>query len=597
MVDERFPQSILHHRWDDRIVYLTLVYLDGISTPGESQELQALLRDDAQKRDLFVSLCIQASQIMELENPNRSSVCPMPDNVEDVTPEKQVGIPTSDQISIETCDYHPESVAKQSPWEENVRKETIRQFAEESLETYKKEEKQRQEALAYKAYLARRRQLIVGISSLAALVAIVLFVWLAPVPVSPESEGLPKLTPPQLVATIVKSVKAQWKPCDYPIISEERLFSVPMVLTQGLVQIEFDDGAEVILQAPCEFELQSAGKMFLQSGAVCAKVSQRAHGFTVETPGSSVVDYGTEFGVLVANGGLGQQCEIHVFDGIVGVRSNKERQSPVTYLKRGQAAIAKATGNVNIGRISHSDRYFVQRLFGADSGLIGWWRFDEESGNVVKDSSGNGHDGMIVGGTEIVTDPVRGQVLRNVIGGSVDLYNVNNPIPSFAANSSITLAAWVKREGGTQHSHSYVIQLGQDSDHPIATLGIKPKGEIMSYVETNQPGFNQDQIDLSGGVVEGRDVFTGWHHIAVVYDRTTDMATTYIDGLVDRRTDISLLRDDYAFTWTAAHLGADSDNARQYIGLMDDVAIFNGALTEVEIRAVMVGRILALIEK
>jgi hypothetical protein len=475
--------------------------------------------------------------------------------------------------------------------------ESIRQFAEQALDEFKAAERQREEELARKALVAARRRLVVFLSSLAALIAIMLSVWLVPVPESPDLDGFQKPTPSQLVATIIKSVNAQWKSSDYPIVADSRLFNVLMCLEQGLVQIEFDDGAEVILQAPCEFELQSAGKMFLQSGAVCAKVPQRAHVFTVETLSSSVVDYGSEFGVLVASESLDHQCEIHVFDGTVGVRSIKERQLPLTYVKRGQAAIVKTTGNIDIGRISDSTRHFVQRLFDADSGLVGWWRFEEDSGNVVKDSSGNGHDGLIVGGAKIVTDPERGQVLRNVAGGSVDLYNVNNPIPSFAANSSITLAAWVKREAGTPHTHSYVIQLGRDDDYPIATLGIKPKGEIMSYVETNQSGYNQDQIDLSGGVVEGRDVFTGWHHIAVVYDRTTDMATTYIDGLVDRRADISLLRDDYAFTWTAAHLGANSDNVRQYIGLMDDVAIFNCALTEVEIRAVMVGRILALIEK
>ncbi len=590
MADKRFAQSILHHRWDDRIVYLTLVYLDGISTPGEYKELQALLRDDTQKRDLFVSLCIQASQIMELENPNRNSVCPIPDNVEDVTPENQVGIPAPDQISIEICDYNPESVAKQSPWEENVRKETIRQFAEESLETYRKEEKKRQEELAYKAYLARRRQLTVGISSLAALVAIVLFVWLAPVPVSPESEGLPKPVPPQLVATIVKSVKAQWKPCDYPIISEERLFNVPMVLTQGLVQIEFDDGAEVILQAPCEFELKSAGKMFLRRGAVCAKVPQRAHGFTVETFSSSVIDHGTEFGVKVADERLDQQCEIHVFDGMVSVRSHNERQFPLTYLKRGQAAIVKTAGHLTVRQISDSTQRFVQRLFDTDSGLIGWWRFDEDAGHVIRDSSGNGHNGIIVGGAKIVTDPVRGQVLRNVAGGSVDLFNVPNPIPNFAANSSITLAAWVKLKVASTGNYHYVLQLGQNDDYPIASLGLLPDGSLHSYIESDQPGYNYDQVPVTGDVVESGE-FAAWHHIAVVYDREIDVATTYIDGMAGPKTDIRLLNDEYAFTWMAAHLGADSNNACQYIGLMDDVAIFNQALTHTEIQAVMAGRV------
>jgi len=471
-------------------------------------------------------------------------------------------------------------------WEAIQQEQKVKQRAEKALDRFKAEERRRAEELAYKAYRAKRRRLVVGAGALVMLTVILLFAWLAPEPPAPQVvvESPVPIAPP-LVATIIKSVDAQWDRQEFSVSEGTRLTASAMVLQQGFVEIAFDDGAEVILQAPCAFGLQSAGKMFLQRGAVCAKVPQRAHGFTVETFSSSVVDYGTEFGVSVENESLDQQCEIHVFDGIVGVRSNNERQFPLTYLKRGQAAIAKTTGHLKIGQISDSPQRFVQRLFDTDSGLVGWWRFEEDSGNVIKDSSGNSYDGRIVGGAKIITDPVRGQVLRNVPGGSV------------AANSSITLAAWVKREAGTQHSHSYVIQLGRDVDYPIATLGIKPKGEIMSYVETNQPGYNQDQIALSGGVVEGRDVFMGWHHIAVVYDRATDIATTYIDGLVDRRADISLLRDDYAFTWTAAHLGADSNNARQYIGLMDDVAVFNQALTKIEIQAVMAGRISTVEER
>ena len=36
----------------------------------------------------------------------------------------------------------------------------------------------------------------------------------------------------------------------------------------------------------------------------------------------------------------------------------------------------------------------------ADPGLVGWWKFDEGSGTVAADSSGNGMDGTLV------SDPV-----------------------------------------------------------------------------------------------------------------------------------------------------------------------------------------------
>jgi hypothetical protein len=486
----------------------------------------------------------------------------------------------------------PDWKTQQAQLDAKLRVDKIKQGAEKTLLEFNREEQRREEERLYREYLTRRRQCIAGITSFAALVAILLLAWLAPPPelelAGPIAKKIPVEQP--LVAEIVKSRDAIWDHNDLSTDTGTRLRAVPLFLKQGLVQIELDDGAEVILQAPCEFELQSAGKMFLQSGAVCAKVPQRAHGFTVETLSSSVVDYGTEFGVLVAGERLDRQCEIHVFDGIVGVRSIKEQQFPLTYLKRGQAAIAKTTGKINIGRINDSARHFVQRLFDVDSGFVGWWRFEEDSGNVIKDSSGNGHDGMIVGGAKIVTDPVRGQVLRNVAGGSVDLHNVSNPIPNFDADSSITLAAWVKLEAASTGNYHYVIQLGQNDDYPIASLGLLPDGALHSYIESDQPGYNFDQVGVTGDVVES-GVFARWHHIAIVHDRSNDIATTYVDGVAGPTADISLLNDDYAFTWTAAHLGANSANTVQYIGLMDDVAIFNQALTEIEIQAVMAGRV------
>jgi len=226
----------------------------------------------------------------------------------------------------------------------------------------------------------------------------------------------------------------------------------------------------------------------------------------------------------------------------------------------------------------------------ASADIVGFWEFEDAAEGVIKDSSGNGYNGMIVGGAEVVADPVRGQVLRNVAGGSIDLFNVPKPIPAFAANSSVTLAAWVKLEAASTSNYSYVIQLGANGDNPIVSLGIGTDGRVRSYSETDQPGGNADQVNLVSDSVVEEGAFANWHHIAVVYDRVTDTGKFYIDGLADSATiDISLLEDGYAFTWPTVHFGANQDNDTQYIGLMDDAAIFDHALTEAEIQKIMQG--------
>jgi hypothetical protein len=39
------------------------------------------------------------------------------------------------------------------------------------------------------------------------------------------------------------------------------------------------------------------------------------------------------------------------------------------------------------------------------AGLVGWWRFNEGSGDVASDSSGNNHDGALLGTPEWVAGP------------------------------------------------------------------------------------------------------------------------------------------------------------------------------------------------
>ena len=39
------------------------------------------------------------------------------------------------------------------------------------------------------------------------------------------------------------------------------------------------------------------------------------------------------------------------------------------------------------------------------AGLVGLWLFDEGSGTVAKDSSGNGHHGTLGGGAQFVPTP------------------------------------------------------------------------------------------------------------------------------------------------------------------------------------------------
>jgi hypothetical protein len=98
-------------------------------------------------------------------------------------------------------------------------------------------------------------------------------------------------------------------------------------LERGLAEIEFDQGARVILQGPAGIELLSGSKIRLSHGTLTARVPHRARGFTVLSPGGRVVDLGTEFGLSVDPGGATTVCvftgEVEAFAAVGGAVRNR----------------------------------------------------------------------------------------------------------------------------------------------------------------------------------------------------------------------------------------------------------------------------------
>lgn len=85
-------------------------------------------------------------------------------------------------------------------------------------------------------------------------------------------------------------------------------------LTEGLIEITFDDGAVVILEGPSEFVIDSPGAGTLEVGKLSARIPRQAVGFSIDIPTGRIVDLGTEFCVEVVPMGA---VEVHVLRGRV----------------------------------------------------------------------------------------------------------------------------------------------------------------------------------------------------------------------------------------------------------------------------------------
>ncbi len=196
------------------------------------------------------------------------------------------------------------------------------------------------------------------------------------------------------------------------------------------------------------------------------------------------------------------------------------------------------------------------------TGLVAEYHFDEGSGNIATDSSGNGNNGLIHGASWV--DGKFGKAL--VFNGVSDYVTTNiNGFPS--GSNPRTLAAWIKTSASTQMT---IVGYGNNtSSQMFNILTLSNTGKI---IVSNWGGLTA----LSDTAINDG----AWHFVAATYDGTT--VRIYIDGILEV-TDSSLTFNTInAFS----KIGVRIDGTTEfYNGIIDEVRIYNRALSADEVLA------------
>lgn len=204
-------------------------------------------------------------------------------------------------------------------------------------------------------------------------------------------------------------------------------------------------------------------------------------------------------------------------------------------------------------------------------GLVGRWTFDEGKGSLAHDVSGRGNHGMVRGGAKWTEGRIGGALEFDGTDDFVAIQNENN----FDITGSVTVSAWIRVESFTKPWQA------------IVTKGDRA-WRLHRGNETESVGFACS--DLSRGQVGDlygeKDVADGqWHHVAGVLDGTK--TSIFVDGALDASADSSpnVSVNDYSVL-----IGANAQRAgRLFHGLIDDVRIYDRALSVDELRALAKG--------
>ena len=204
--------------------------------------------------------------------------------------------------------------------------------------------------------------------------------------------------------------------------------------------------------------------------------------------------------------------------------------------------------------------------------LVAHWALDEGGGTTAVDSSGNGHDGQLTGGTFIADGRFAGG-LRLATGESVAVSNFPYAAPNF------TVAAWLRVSPE---------QMAMNDDLWVAILSTENFFESgwQVNIDNRLPRPRLDFAYWSPPLMTPLFVececieADRWVHLAAVVDVQANRVTLYTDGTAS---DEETRPSDILAGDSTLYFGRWNMDDRQFSGDLDEVAIWNRALTSDEI--------------
>jgi uncharacterized protein (DUF1697 family) len=199
-------------------------------------------------------------------------------------------------------------------------------------------------------------------------------------------------------------------------------------------------------------------------------------------------------------------------------------------------------------------------------GLVAAYGFNESSGTSVLDASGSNNNGTFGSGVTRTTAGKFGGAL--VFNGSSGLVTIPNSA-SLQLTTGMTLEAWVNPSVVTNKWRDVVY-----------------KGNDNYYLEVTS---TKKGLPAAGGTFENPELYgtaalaaNTWTHLAVTYDRVT--LRLYVNGV-----QVSSLAATAAIATSTnpLQIGGDSLYGQFFQGMIDEVRVYNVALTVTQIQADM----------
>ncbi len=209
----------------------------------------------------------------------------------------------------------------------------------------------------------------------------------------------------------------------------------------------------------------------------------------------------------------------------------------------------------------------------ATAELVAHWRFDESSGTTANDSSGYGNHGTLIDNVQWAAGKIGGAAEFDGTTGHIEVpYSDSLKLLN---HSDFTIAVWCLLNEVPPSTNRMVLQQGDLNGTGRTLLFVHSSNEVRSYAGGGPTGAG---IGVESGV---------WIHIAVVVTEggATDSVQMFVNGQAAGDPNPMGMEDSEGIYYIGSHKNLNN----VWESLMDDLRVYNHALTEAEFLAAMGG--------
>ena len=219
------------------------------------------------------------------------------------------------------------------------------------------------------------------------------------------------------------------------------------------------------------------------------------------------------------------------------------------------------------------------------SGLVGYWTFDgKDMYQNVADKSGLGNNGALQFGTSGNTSTSSMQVAGKLgqglkFDGADDYVNINKNV-SLQGQARATISAWIKLKASPPSTLNTIYSETTSTYYSRCTLGIDSGGKVDFIIRDSDADPSGTRFDVYSNTVLKANI---WYYITAVFDSVADSHKIYINGVLGN-TDTTARSAFGTSVTTNIEIGNLDVNSYYFTGSLDDVRVYNRALSAAEVR-------------